>query len=155
MLVSVKGSEDNASILLSAAKELVPQEVSGTVDESGNVVKKGRIIVPDSSGTLNNDGSGIITRYTAECDAMTLNHSHRLNPGNTQKKTILFAAIFALGALLVTCVTVVIMDHSDERLRDYDAFAKSLGVPVLGVIPSIDELNEQLARQKNKEGKNK
>lgn len=155
MLVSVKGSEDNASKLLSAAKELVPQEVSGTVDESGNVVKKGRIIVPDSSGTLNSDGSGIITRYTAECDAMTLSHSHRLNPGNTQKKTILFAAIFALGALLVTCVTVVILDHSDERLRDYDAFAKSLGVPVLGVIPSIDELNEQLTKQKNKEGKNK
>lgn len=156
MLVSVKGSEENASTLLAKAKELVPQEVSGTVDEAtGKVLKKGRIIVPDSSGSLNSDGSGIITRYTAECDTMTLSRSHRLNPGNTQKKTILFAAIFALGALLVACVTVVILDHSDERLRDYDAFAKSLGVPVLGVIPSIDDLNEQLTRQKNKEGKNK
>lgn len=154
MLVSVKGSEENASKLLAAAKDLVPKEVSGTVDDAGNVLKKGRIIVPDSSGTLNSDGSGIITRYTAECDTMTLSRSHRLNPGNTQKKTILFAAIFAFGALLVACVTVVVLDHSDERLRDYDAFAKSLGVPVLGVIPSIDELNELLTKQKNKEGNN-
>lgn len=156
MLVSVKGSEENASTLLAKAKELVPQEVSGTVDEeTGKVLKKGRIIVPDSSGTMNSDGSGIITRYTAECDTMTLSRSHRLNPGNTQKKTLLFAGIFAFGALLIACVTVVVLDHSDERLRDYEAFSKSLGIPVLGVIPTIDELNEQLNKQKNKEGKNK
>ncbi|MDD6994695.1 MAG: hypothetical protein SPH68_00065 [Candidatus Borkfalkiaceae bacterium] len=152
MLVSVKGDAEKASELLAAARTLVPEEVSGTVDEEGNVVKKGRIIVPDSSGTLNNDGSGIITRYTAECDPMTLIRSHRLNAGNTQKKTVLFAAIFALGALLVACVTVVVADRSDERLRDYDAFAKSVGIPVLGVIPSIDELADQMNTKQNSKG---
>ncbi|MGN1062574.1 MAG: hypothetical protein ACI4RO_05525 [Candidatus Scatosoma sp.] len=150
MLVSVKGNPDNASKLLSVARTLVPQEVSGTVDENGNVLKKGRIIVPDSSGSLNSDGSGIITRYTAECDPMTLSRSHWLNSGNTQKKTVLFAGIFALGALLVACVAVVVADRSDERLRDYDSFSKSLGIPVLGVIPSIDEFTEQANKQGGK-----
>lgn len=152
MLVSVKGSPENASKLLTAARKLVPEEVSGTVDNDGNVVKKGRIIVPDSSGSLNSDGSGIITRYTAECDPMTLSRSHWLNTGNTQKKTVLFAGIFALGALLVACVAVAIADRSDERLRDYYLFSKSAGVPVLGVIPSIEEFRE-LANKQRQEGK--
>ena len=66
---------------------------------------------------------------------------------------ILFAALFGLGALIVACVIAVIADNSDERLRDYESFSKSLGVPVLGVIPSIDKLSDYGYKQKHKGGK--
>lgn len=152
MLVSVKNDEEAAAKLLKAAKKLVQEEVSGTKDEEGNILRPGRIIVPASTKTVEGN-RWAVTSYTAECDPMTINRSHELNAGYAKKKTILFAALFGLGALIVACVIAVIADNSDERLRDYESFSKSLGVPVLGVIPSIDRLSDYEYKQKHKEGK--
>ena len=152
MLVSVKNDEEAAAKLLKAAKKLVQEEVSGTKDEEGNILRPGRIIVPASTKTVEGN-RWTVTSYTAECDPMTINRSHELNAGYAKKKTILFATLFGLGALIVACVIAVIADNSDERLRDYESFSKSLGVPVLGVIPSIDRLSDYEYKQKHKEGK--
>ena len=152
MLVSVKNDEEAAAKLLKAAKKLVQEEVSGTKDEEGNILRPGRIIVPASTKTVEGN-RWAVTSYTAECDPMTINRSHELNAGYAKKKTILFAALFGLGALIVACVIAVIADNSDERLRDYESFSKSLGVPVLGVIPSIDKLSDYGYKQKHKGGK--
>mgnify|MGYP007088296086 CR=1 FL=1 len=155
MKVSVKEDPDFAAKILAAAKKCVPLEVSGTAadEESGTAAKPGHIIVPDSTDTRGNNGVGTVTSYTAKCTPMKVSYSHLLNPGNARKKAILFGAIFGLGALLIACVAVVVADNSDERLRDYDKFSKSLGMPVLGVIPSIDYLSAQEVRQKKKEEK--
>lgn len=152
MLVSVKNDEEAAAKLLKAAKKLVQEEVSGTKDEEGNILRPGRIIVPASTKTVEGN-RWAVTSYTAECDPMTINRSHELNAGYAKKKTILFAVLFGLGALIVACVIAVIADNSDERLRDYESFSKSLGVPVLGVIPSIDKLSDYGYKQKHKGGK--
>ena len=152
MLVSVRNDEEAAAKLLKAAKKLVQEEVSGTKDEEGNILRPGRIIVPASTKTVEGN-RWAVTSYTAECDPMTINRSHELNAGYAKKKTILFAALFGLGALIVACVIAVIADNSDERLRDYESFSKSLGVPVLGVIPSIDKLSDYGYKQKHKGGK--
>lgn len=156
MKVSLKGNEAFAAKILATAEQCVPIEVSGVEadEEHGIAAKRGWIIVPDSTDTRNN-GVGTVTSYTAQCNPMTVSYSHLLNPGNTKKKTILFGAIFGLGALLIACVAVVIADNSDERLRDYDKFSKSIGMPVLGVIPSFDYLSEQENKQKRKEEKMK
>lgn len=152
MTVSVKGDEDTAAKLLKSATRLVREEVSGTTDEDGNIIRPGRIIVPAST-KVTDSNKWAVTSYTADCDPMTINRSHELNPGYARNKTILFAVIFGLGALLVACVIVVLADNADERLRNYDAFAKSLGLPVLGVIPSIDVLTEYEQKQRSKGGK--
>ena len=157
MKVSEKGDADFAAKVLLTAKQIVPLEVSGVTadEENGIEAKQGHIIVPDSTDTRNASGTGTVTSYTAKCKQMTVSYAHLLNPGNTKKKTILFGAIFGLGALLIACVAVVIADNSDERLRDYDKFSKSIGMPVLGVIPSIDYLSVQENKQKKKEEKAK
>ena len=160
MKVSVKGDPDFAAKVLAKAEEIVPLAVSGVnaEDSEDGVQKRGWIIVPNSEYTTDKDKDGHTiketkTYYTAKCNPMTVNYAHLLNPGNTRQKTILFGAIFGLGALLIACIAVVIADNSDERLRDYDKFSKSLGMPVLGVIPSIDYLSAQEVRQKKKEEK--
>ena len=156
MKVSVKGDPDFAAKVLAKAEEIVPLAVSGVKaeDSADGVQKRGWIIVPNSEYTKDKDGNiATETYYTAKCNPMTVNYSHLLNPGNARKKAILFGAIFGLGALLIACVAVVVADNSDERLRDYDKFSKSLGMPVLGVIPSIDYLSAQEVRQKKKEEK--
>ncbi len=61
------------------------------------------------------------------------------NAGYAKDQTIKFAVIFGALALLVACVVVVIADRMDNRLRNYETVAKRLGVPVLGVLPSIDK----------------
>ena len=155
MKVSVKGDEDFAAKALLTAKQIVPVEVSGVPADEENGVKAqpGHIIVPDSTDTRNSSGAGTVTSYTAKCKQMTVSYAHLLNPDNTKQKTILFGAIFGLGALLIACVAVVVADNSDERLRDYDKFSKSIDLPVLGVIPSFDYLSAQEDKQK-KGGKN-
>lgn len=156
MKVSVKEDPDFAAKVLAKAEEIVPLAVSGVKaeDSADGVQKRGWIIVPNSEYTKDKDGNiATETYYTAKCNPMTVNYSHLLNPGNARKKAILFGAIFGLGALLIACVAVVVADNSDERLRDYDKFSKSIDLPVLGVIPSFDYLSAQEDKQK-KGGKN-
>lgn len=160
MKVSVKEDLDFAAKVLAKAEEIVPLAVSGVnaEDSADGVQKRGWIIVPNSEYTIDKDKDGHIiketkTYYTAKCNPMTVSYAHLLNPGNARKKAILFGAIFGLGALLIACVAVVVADNSDERLRDYDKFSKSIDLPVLGVIPSFDYLSAQEDKQK-KGGKN-
>ena len=48
-------------------------------------------------------------------------------------------------------MAVVVADNADERLRDYDKFSKAIGIPVLGVVPSIEHLSAPDNKQKKKE----
>ncbi|MBQ8320454.1 MAG: hypothetical protein IJX81_06200 [Clostridia bacterium] len=66
------------------------------------------------------------------------------NEGYMFRSAVLYAVLVGVLALLVAAVIVIILDRSDKRLRDYDAVAKRMNIPVLGIIPSISEevLNE-------------
>ena len=46
-------------------------------------------------------------------------------------------------AVAIAAVTVIILDRSDKRLRDYDAVSKKLNIPVIGVIPKFEREDEQ------------
>ena len=50
-----------------------------------------------------------------------------------------YALIAAAAALVIACVVVIIIDRSDKRVRDYEQVARQLNIPVLGVVPTIDE----------------
>ena len=61
------------------------------------------------------------------------------NGGYAKSETIKNAALFGIAALVVACVIVIIVDMSDKRLRDYEIIPKKFDVPVLGVVPTIED----------------
>lgn len=134
--VSVTNSPERAKTLVAAVRKLIPVEVSGSEN------KTGAIIVPETSTSINQGtGEQITTSYHTECTQMSLNRSQQLNTGVVKKKTILFAALFGFFAAIVTVVILVILDSQDERIRDYNEFSKEIGLPVLSVIPNVEEFN--------------
>ena len=82
----------------------------------------------------------------------------RTNPLHRSKQAIKYSLFAAAAALVVACVIIVIIDKSDKRLRDTEIITKKFNVPVLGIVPSIEELNEETLAKKaskisNKEAK--
>ncbi|MBR4942802.1 MAG: hypothetical protein IKZ28_02115 [Clostridia bacterium] len=75
----------------------------------------------------------------------------RTNENYTRNQAIKYALLFAAAAGVIAAVVVIIIDRSDKRLRDYEIIPKNFNVPVLGVIPTIEEINA-LAEAKKKNG---
>lgn len=66
MHISVEQDFDFASLLLSVAKEMIPEEAAT------------RMIVPSSTSSLR-DGNGTVTEYRAECQEESISYCHKLN----------------------------------------------------------------------------
>ena len=82
----------------------------------------------------------------------------RTNPLHRSKQAIKYSVFAAAVALVVAGVVIVIIDKSDKRLRDTEIITKKFNVPVLGIVPSIEELTEdslakKAAKNSNKEAK--
>ena len=68
---------------------------------------------------------------------------HLTNLHYTTNQAIKFGLLFAVAAAVVTCVVIIINDRSDKRLRDQETITRLFNVPVLGIVPTIDDLAEQ------------
>ena len=90
---------------------------------------------------------------TSCTEITTLSDIDLTNKGYTTSQSIKFALLFGAAALIVACVIVIIVDRSDKRVRDYDAVARQLNIPLLGVIPSIDD--EKMVALKDAKNQNK
>lgn len=78
--------------------------------------------------------------YTTNCQRITrLDDVKLLNPGNLLSTTIKYAILLGAATLLAASVAVIVVDYSDKRLRNFERTMEQLGVPVLGVIPTITE----------------
>ena len=82
----------------------------------------------------------------------------RTNPLHRSKQAIKYSVFAAAAALVIAGVVIVIIDKSDKRLRDTEIITKKFNVPVLGIVPSIEELTEdslakKAAKNSNKEAK--
>ncbi len=62
------------------------------------------------------------------------------NPNYTRNQAIKQGILFAGFFFVVTCVVIIIIDKSDKRLRDQEVITRMFNVPVLGIVPTIDEL---------------
>ncbi len=78
----------------------------------------------------------------------------RTNDGYTSSQAVKYAILLGLVAAIAVCVVIVLIDRSDKRLRDPDFITKSFNVPVLGIIPTIEELEADLKIMKKLEKKN-
>lgn len=61
------------------------------------------------------------------------------NPKHTTKSAIKNGLLFGALSLVVACIFVVVIDRSDKRVRDYELVARQLKVPLLGVVPTIND----------------
>lgn len=67
----------------------------------------------------------------------TVNDIHLTNPGYTTSVAMKYAVLLGGVFFAITCFILILLDRADKRLRDYEALAARINVPVLGVIPSI------------------
>lgn len=122
--VSVLNDEADAKILLERVKSRVPAYVVQ------NMAK------PDGFDKTN-------------CQRITrLDDVKLLNPGNMQSTAIKYAILLGAATFLAACVAVIVVDYSDKRLRNFERTMEQLGVPVLGVIPTIADPANQAQTDK-------
>ncbi len=114
-------------------------------DFAKEVLEKIKFIVPqyiEANMTIPTGYEG------TNCQRITRNDDIVLtNPGYMINQMIKYAFLLGIAALLVACVVIVVIDRSDKRLRDTTDITTELNVPLLGVIPSM----EQAENQKNEE----
>ena len=78
------------------------------------------------------------------CERITrTDEIHRTNPNHRTTQVIKYGLLFGAAALVIAAVVIIIVDKSDKRLRDTEVITKKFNVPILGIVPSIDELNEE------------
>lgn len=122
--ISVLNDKAFAEDLLNRIKELVP------------VYIEANMAVPDGY-------QGTNCKPTT-----TVNQIVLTNPGYARSQTIKYALLLAVAAGVVACVVVILLDRSDKRLRDYDVITKKFNIPVLGVVPAIDDLAPETSKKK-------
>ncbi len=98
-----------------------------------------RITIPDGYTSTN-------------CERITRTDDIRLtNPGYTTMQAIKYAALVGFAACVLVAAIIIIVDKADNRLRDTSFITKHLNVPILGFIPSIEDMGERALEGKKKE----
>ena len=83
------------------------------------------------------------------CQRITRTDDIRLtNPRYTTTQAIKYGILVAMAAFVVTAVIIIILDSSDKRLRDTEIIARKFNVPLLGIVPTIEELKAEQADKK-------
>ncbi len=72
----------------------------------------------------------------------------RTNPNYTFNQALKYGVLLGAVALIVACIVIILIDRSDKRLRDTEIITKKFNLPVLGVVPAIEELNDETAKKK-------
>lgn len=123
--ISVLDNKDFAKVVLERVKKLVPLYIEANM------------AIPDGySGT--------------NCQRITTKDFIDLtNPGYTRNEAFKSAILVALVAAVIACIVIIIVDKSDKRLRDTESITKLFDVPVLGIVPTIEELAEESNTKKN------
>ncbi len=125
--IFVLNDKDFAEKVLKRVKTLVPEYVEQ------------RMAVPEG--------------YTGtKCDRITRTDDiRRTNPGYTRNQAVKYAVLAAAFAFAITCVAIFLADKADKRLRDVSDITKQFNVPVLGMIPSMEETEEGSLDKKSNE----
>jgi capsular polysaccharide biosynthesis protein len=113
--ISVLNDKDFAELLLDRILVILPEYV-----EANMAVPTGYI--------------GTNCQKITRLDKVTL-----LNDGYALKTAIKYALILCAAAFVVACITVVVIDRSNKKLRDYERTMENFKIPVLGVIPTISK----------------
>ena len=76
-----------------------------------------------------------------KCQKITVLEEIRpINPNYMKNSVFKYSILFGIAAVVIASVAVILIDRSDKRLRDYETVMRTLNVPVLGVIPTIEPI---------------
>ena len=120
----VENYEEFAERLLDRVMLVVPE-----------YIEKNMIVPTDYEGTS-------CTRITRTNDI------HYLNPNLARNQAIKYGFLLAAAAGVVAAVIIIMIDAQDKRLRDYEVITKKFNVPVLGIVPTIEEMNQAMELKK-------
>lgn len=123
--ISVLNNEEFAKDLLTRVKRSVPE-----------YIEQNMIVPTDYEGTS-------CTRITRNDDI------RRTNPNFRRNQSIKYAIIAAFAAGVIAAVLIIFIDAQDKRLRDYEVITRKLKIPVLGIIPTIEEMNQAVENKKH------
>ena len=130
--INVKNDVDFANVLLERVKKVVP-----------DYIEKNMIVPTDYEGTS-------CTRITRTNDI------EYLNPNLARNQAIKYGFLLAFAAGVVASVVIILIDTQDKRLRDHEVITRKFNVPVLGIVPTIEEMNQAVELKKQelkKQGK--
>jgi len=128
--IDVLNDQELATEILERVKRVVPE-----------YVEKHMIVPTDYEGTT--------------CTRITRSDSiERTNPNYTRTQAIKYALLLGAAAGVITAVIVILLDQTDKRLRSHEVLTKKFNVPILGIIPTIEEINQKVENKKQ-EGKQK
>ena len=130
--INVKNDVAFANVLLERVKTVVP-----------DYIEKNMIVPTDYEGTS-------CTRITRTNDI------EYLNPNLARNQAIKYGFLLAFAAGVVAAVIIIIIDMQDKRLRDHEIITRKFNVPVLGIVPTIEEMNQAVELKKQelkKQGK--
>lgn len=113
--ISVLNDENFATFLFERIKTLLPQFVSANM------------AIPSGY-----DGTNCRLVSTASSIGL-------LNAGYAVSSAVKYGLIAGAAALVLVCIVVIVIDRSDQRLRNYELVMERLQIPVLGVIPCIED----------------
>lgn len=123
--ISVLDNKEFANTVLGRVKTQVPEYI------------KANMAIPDGYAGTN-------------CQRITTkDYIDLTNPGYTRNEAIKYAILLALAATVIAAVVIIIVDKSDKRLRDTESITRLFDVPVLGIVPTIEELAEESNAKKN------
>ena len=129
--INVLNDEEFAKDVLARVKSAVP-----------DYIEQNMIVPTDYEGTS-------CTRITRT------DNIHRTNPNYRTKQTIKYAILAAILTGAVASILIIFLDMQDKRLRDYEMLSKKLQVPVLGIIPTIEEMNQAVENKLNEQRREK
>ena len=78
---------------------------------------------------------------------------HLTNVRYTTNQAIKYAFLFAAASAVIAAVIIIIVDKSDKRLRDHETITRLFNVPVLGIVPTIEDLTTLSATKKKERAK--
>ncbi len=143
--------KDNATT--DEARSFIYVEISilNDVEFAEELLNRVKMIVP----TYIEQKMTVPEGYTGtNCERITRTDDiHLTNPGYTTKQAIKYGILVAIVALVAACAIIILVDRTDKRLRDISMITKQFKVPVLGFIPTIDEMDGSVAskKERNKE----
>ena len=115
-------------------------------DFAKELLKRVKDVVPvyvEANMTIPADYQGTNCQRITRTDEIA-----RTNPNHRTTQAIKFALLFAAASFVVACVIIILIDKSDKRLRDTEVITKKFNVPILGIVPTIEELNEEVIAKK-------
>jgi len=113
---------------------------------AGQLLQRVKKVVPayvETNMTVPDGYSG------TNCQRITRTDGIRLtNPHYTTTEAIKYAVVFGVAFAVLTSALLIFLDRADKRLRDTEIITKKFNVPLLGIVPTIDDLKaEQLAKK--------